>query len=203
LSGTRFGNPGEGPAFRQPTENRTRTIRHQKILIALEREAGTAAVRRYRPSRPWPVGGLALAAAAAAVLATGGLSSVLDGGPDPAFAARIARSVASGPSPIEARAAPPPAAPAASVPAASEPAPPAAAWQIQVGAFRNVVAAEAHLRSLESGVPELARLTATHRLRGGLNRVRIGGIADETAARGLCARIVAAGNGCFVVAPES
>lgn len=63
-------------------------------MTAPEREARAAAVRRYRPSRSWPVGALALAAAAGAVLATGALSSALDGGPDPAFAVRSGPSVA-------------------------------------------------------------------------------------------------------------
>jgi cell division septation protein DedD len=157
-------------------------------------------VRRYRPSRSWPVGGLALIAAAGAVLATGTLSSTLGGGPDPAFAARIGQSVAGARSGMEARAA----SPAAAGLAASPPAPPpAGAWQIQVGAFRNLAAAEAHRRSLEREVPELARLPQTHQLRGRINRVRIGGIEDEAAARGLCGRIRAVGHGCFVAEPES
>lgn len=145
-------------------------------------------MRRYRPSRPWPVGGLALVAAAGAVLTTATLSSAVDGGPQPAFAARIgegARSVGSG---IAAQAAAPP--------------PPAEGWRIQVGAFRDALAAEGHLQALERDVPRLAGLTATHQLRGGVNRVRIGGIGDEAEARGLCALIAAAGRGCFVVPPE-
>jgi cell division septation protein DedD len=134
------------------------------------------------------------------VLATGTLSSVLDGAPDAAFAARIGRTVASARSGDEAHAA----TPAAGIPAASPSAPPAAgAWQVQVGAFRNASAAEAHLRALESQLPELARLTRTHQLRGDLNRIRIGGIEDEAGARGLCGRILAAGRGCFVVRPAA
>jgi hypothetical protein len=157
-------------------------------------------VRRYRPTRSWPVGGLALVAAAGAVLMSGTLSSALDGGPDPAFAARIGRGVADLQSGMEAHAA---------VPATAEPAsstfapPPRALWQVQVGAFRKTAAAEAHLRILEAAVPELARRTAIHQLRGGLNRVRIGGIEDEADARRLCTAILGAGSGCFVVAPES
>lgn len=127
----------------------------------------------------------------------GTLSSVLEGGPDPAFAARIRQSVASAQPGIEAHAS----VPAAAVPAASAP-PPPGVWQVQVGAFRNAQAAEAHLRALESEVPQLAKLTATHQLRGNINRVRIAGIGDEAAARDLCSRIAAAGRGCFVVRPE-
>lgn len=164
-------------------------------------------MRRYRPSRSWPVGGLALVAAAGAVLATGTLSANLDGGPEPAFAARIRQQVAGAQPVTQARAALPaataPAAPA--VPSASAPSTPPAAgvWQIQVGAFRNTFAAEAHLRALEKEVPQLAQLSRTHQLRGKINRVRIGGIEDEPAARGLCARIRAAGRDCFVAGPES
>lgn len=157
-------------------------------------------MRRYRPSRSWPVGGLALGAAAGAILATGLLSSALTGAPDPAFAARIGQSVASAQSGAAAHAA----VPAAAAPAASSSAPPpAGVWQIQVGAFRNGFAAEAHLRALEGEVPELEPLTAIHQLRGDINRVRIGGIEDEAAARRLCARILAVGRACFVTGPES
>ncbi|HEX8480770.1 MAG TPA: SPOR domain-containing protein [Allosphingosinicella sp.] len=162
-------------------------------------------MRRYRPSRSWPVGALALAAATGAVLTTGALSSALDDAPQPAFATRIAREAASLPPATR----PPAAAPAAAAPASAAPAALNSAplatrvWQVQVGAFRSTAAAEAHLRTLESGVPELARLTPVHQLRGGLNRVRIGGIEDEGAAHRLCARIAASGRGCFVVGPES
>lgn len=157
-------------------------------------------MRRYRPSRPWPVGGLALVAAAGAVLATGTLSSALDGGSGPAFAAGIGQRVAKARSGMEAHAAIPPAA----IPNVASPAPaPRALWQIQVGAFRNGPAAEAHLHALESEVPELAQLPDAYLLRGSINRARIGGIGDESAARDLCARILAAGHGCFVVRPES
>lgn len=187
-------------AFGQPLEKRTRSIRHEKIPTEPEQEVGEKpAVRRYRPSRSWPVGGLALAAAVGAVLTTGALSSALDGGPDPAFAARIGHGVANLKSGMEAHAA----IPGVMAPASPAFAPsPAGPWQIQVGAFRNPAAAEAQLRALESEVPDLTRLSAVHQLRGGVNRVRIGGIADEAAARRLCARLLAAGRGCFVVAPE-
>lgn len=157
-------------------------------------------MRRYRPTRSWPVGGLALIAATGAVLATGAVSSTLDGGPDPAFASRIARSVPGAGPGIEARAAAAPAAPAAAavaVPPAPSP-PPRGLWQIQVGAFRDTSAAEAHLRALEAEMPELAGLDRIHQLRGRISRVRIGGIAGEPAARALCARILTAGSGCFV-----
>lgn len=157
-------------------------------------------MRRYRPSRSWPVGGLALVAAAGAIVATGMLSSALNGAPDPAFAAQVGRSVEGAQSGTQARAA----ISDGSAPAASSSAPrPAGVWQIQVGAFRNSSAAEAHLRALEGEVPELAPLAATHLLRGDINRVRIGGIGDEAAARELCARILAVGSGCFVAGPES
>lgn len=182
----------------QPFEKWTRSIRHEKILIEPEHEA-LPSVRRYGASRPWPVGGLALVAASGAVLMAGTLSSVLEGGPDPAFAARIRQSVASAPPGIEAHAS----VPAKAVPAAASAPPPAGAWQVQVGAFRNAQAAEAHLRALESQVPELAKLTATHQLRGKIDRIRIAGIGDEAAARELCSRIAAVGSGCFVVRPGS
>lgn len=169
-------------------------------MTAPEREAGTLAVRRYRPSHSWPVGGLALVAAAGAILATGMLSSALDGAADPAFAAEVGRSVESAQSGTQVRTA----IAAGSAPAASSSAPPpAGVWQIQVGAFRNSFAAEAHLRALEGEVPELKALTAIHQLRGDVNRVRIGGIEDEATARELCARILAIGRGCFVAGPES
>lgn len=158
-------------------------------------------MRRYRPSRSWPVGGLALVAAAGAVMATGTLSSALDGGPDPAFAARIGPKVAKAQPRAAARAAIPAKLPPAS--GASATAQAAGLWQIQVGAFRNTLSAEAHLRALESEVPELTRLSAIHQLRAGLTRVRIGGIGDEASARRLCEDIAAAGRGCFVVRPES
>ncbi|MET1111873.1 MAG: SPOR domain-containing protein [Allosphingosinicella sp.] len=157
-------------------------------------------MRRYRPSRSWPVGALALIAAAGAVLATGALSSAMDGGPDPAFAARIVRKVASARPGMEAHAANPAAAAAAS--ATSAP-PPAGVWRIQAGAFRTRPAAEAQLLALKSEVPEVARLTAIIQPGGGLNRVRIGGIGNEAAARRLCARLLAAGRGCFVAGPAS
>ncbi len=166
-------------------------------MNAPEREAGTSAVRRYRPSRSWPVGALALVAAAGAVLATGALSSALDGGPSPAFAAGIGRNVESVQPQAKARTA----TPAPALP--SHASLPADLWQIQVGAFRTISAAEAHLGALESELPELARMEPTHQLRGGLHRVRIGGIGDEPAARALCARILAAGRGCFAIRPES
>ncbi len=127
-------------------------------------------------------------------MTTGALSSVLEDAPRPAFAARVGPGVES--------ALPGRPSPAAELQtAASEPLP-AGVWQVQVGAFRNTQAAEAHLRTLESGVPELARLTPIHRLRGRLNQVRIAGIENEAAARALCKRIAAAGGGCFVVEPE-
>ena len=94
-------------------------------------------------------------------------------------------------------------APARVAAAPSPPPLPARDWQIQVGAFRDTAAAEAHLRALESGLPELAGLTPAHQLRGRLSRVRIGGIANEAAARRLCARAEAVAGGCFVVRPES
>lgn len=131
---------------------------------------------------------------------TGTLSSVLDGGPDPAFTARVRQSVASAQPRIEAHAANP----AAVAPAARSSAGPSpAAWQVQVGAFRNAGAAQTHLRTLQGEIPELAGLTASHQRRGDVSRVRIGAIGDEAAARELCARLVAIGRGCFVVAPES
>lgn len=200
LTAWRRGTGEDAGGFEHPLEKRTRSIRHQKILIGPERESGTPAVRRYRPSRPWPVGGLALVAAVGAVLTTGTLSSALNGGADPAFAARIEQGIEPAQSAMAAHAA----IPAAIVPRAGSSAPrPAGVWQIQVGAFRNALAGEAHLRALESEVPELAQLSASHQLRGDLNRVRIGGIDDETAARELCARILAVGRGCFVAGPES
>lgn len=129
----------------------------------------------------------------------GTLSSAFEGGPDPAFAARIRQSVSGAEPGIEAHAS----VPAEAVPAAASAPPPAGLWQVQVGAFRNAQAAEAHLRALEGEVPELARLTAIHQLRGKIDRIRIAGIGDEAAARGLCSRIAAVGSGCFVVRPES
>jgi cell division septation protein DedD len=157
-------------------------------------------MRRYRPSRPWPVGGLALVAAAGAVLTTGLLSSALDAVPHPAFAGRIEQLAAAGRPTRDAKAA----LPAATAPAAASSAPRRAGlWQIQVGAFRSRQAAEAHLRALGSDMPELARLTAAHQLHGRIDRVRLGGIEDEAAARQLCSRILATGRGCFVVRPES
>lgn len=203
--------PGEPPArpgfIGQPFEDRNESIRQEKILTAPEREAGTPAVRRYRPSRSWPVGGLALVAAAGAVLATGSLSAGLDGGPEPAFAARIRQSVAGAQPGTEARAAIPAATAPMAISASSSlaSAEPTAAgiWQIQVGAFRNTVAAEAHVRALQKEVPQLAQLTLTHQLRGKINRIRIGGIPDEPAARELCERIRAVGRDCFVASPES
>lgn len=203
------GNPGPGPALSgNPSRIGNESIRHQKILTAPEREAGTPAVRRYRPSRSWPVGGLALVAAAGAVLATGTLSASLDGGPEPAFAARIRQGVAGGQPGTEARAVVPATTATAAISSFSSsppaPAEPTAAglWQIQVGAFRNTFAAEAHVRALEKEVPQLEQLTLTHQLRGSINRVRIGGIQDEAAARELCARIRAVGRDCFVAGPE-
>lgn len=157
-------------------------------------------MRRYRPSRSWPVGGLALVAAAGAVMTTGALSSVLEIGPRPAFTAPIGPKVANAQPATETRAAASGQMPSAN---GSPATPPAGPWQIQVGAFRNTISAEIHLRALESEVPELARLSAIHQLRGGLNRVRIGGIGDEAAARRLCDHIAAVGRGCFVVRPES
>ncbi|MGA9582707.1 MAG: SPOR domain-containing protein [Allosphingosinicella sp.] len=157
-------------------------------MIAPEREAETPAARRYRPTRAWPVGGLALVAAAGAVLATGTISSAMDGGPGAPSLQPVAIALA---------AAPP--APAQEIPSLEPP--PAGGWQVQVGAFRSLPAAEAHLRALESELPELTRLTAAYQLRGGLNRIRIGGIGDESAAGGLCERIAETGRGCFVVGP--
>lgn len=168
-------------------------------MIAPEREAGNSAVRRYRPSRPWPVGGLALIAAAGAVLAAGTLSSVLDGGSAPAFAAKVGQSVASARLGMEAHAA----APVARAPIPSSRPPSTGVWQVQVGAFRTAQAAEAHLRAVKSEVPEVAHLSGSNQVRAGLNRVRIGAIEDEAGARELCRHIVAAGRGCFVVGPES
>jgi cell division septation protein DedD len=138
------------------------------------------------------------------MLAAGTVSAALEGGPDPAIAARVAQDVAQAGPAREANAAipvPAKAAPAAPPPAPSSAPPPAGDWQVQVGAFRSTVAAEAHLRSLEGDVPGLARLTRAHQLRGNINRVRIGGIEDEASARELCAQILAAGRGCFVAGP--
>lgn len=134
------------------------------------------------------------------MLIAGTLSSALEGGPDPAFAARIGQGIAGAQSSIKAHAS----SPAEAAPAANDsPQPLAGAWQVQVGAFRNAQAAEAHLRALESDVPELANLTAIHQLRGKIDRIRIAGIGDEAAARGLCSRILEVGRDCFVVRPES
>ncbi|HYW15341.1 MAG TPA: SPOR domain-containing protein [Allosphingosinicella sp.] len=148
------------------------------------------------------MGGLALVAAAGAVLASGALSFNLGGGPDPAFAAGIKQSVAGARPGREAQAT----LPAVRIPppgAAPAPRQPFGVWQIQVGAFRNMSAAQADLAALESQVPELGRLKATHQLRGTINRVRIGGIEDEAGARRLCARLAEIGRGCFVAGPES
>jgi hypothetical protein len=79
--------------------------------------------------------------------------------------------------------------PKAALPAATAPAAALSAtrraglWQIQVGAFRSRQAAAAHLRALESDMPELERLTAAHQLHGRIDRVRIGGIEDKAAAQ--------------------
>jgi hypothetical protein len=156
-------------------------------------------VRRYRPSRSWPVAGLALLAAAGAVMTTGALSSALEDRPGPAIEARIGPGVVDAQRGAETRAAMSAQIPPAGSPSAT---PPVGPWQIQVGAFRNTISAETHLRALEGDVPELARLSAIHQIRGGVTRVRIAGIGDEAAARGLCEQIASAGRGCFVVRPE-
>lgn len=171
------------------------TIQHQKILIGSEPGTESSPVRRYRASKSWPVGALALAAAAGAVLATGGVSRAFERTED-----RPLRGV-------EAPAAMAPAAPLllAPAPAAPSAAPDSASglWQIQTGAFRSPAAAEAHGRALEAEVPALTRLAPALQARGGITKVRFGAIRDETAARALCARLAAAGHGCFVLAPGS
>ena len=138
-------------------------------------------------------------AAAGAVLTMSLLSAAVDGGPDPAFAAGIARGVAGTQSGMAAHAA----VATAPVPAPASSPSPAGDWQIQVGAFRDTAAAEAHLRARESKLAELAGLSPVHQLRGSLTRVRIEGISNEAAARRLCARVEAVAGGCFVVRPES
>jgi cell division septation protein DedD len=170
-------------------------------------------VRRYGAIRPWPVAGLALVAAAGAVVMTSGVSSAFDGqetsGQErtvgtamsyvPGIEARAGQAGA--PAPIPAPAAP---AAAAGVEAAGlEAAGFGGEWQVQAGAFRRPAAAQAHLSALEAEVPEVGGLAGAARADGEITRVRIGGIADEAAARGLCERIAGTGRACFVVAPGS
>jgi cell division septation protein DedD len=196
--------PGRHAAVRAAPPATDQTIRHQKITIPPEQEAGGIAVRRYRPSRSWPVGALALCAAGGAMLATGALSSALEAGPEAAFSERIKRSVAGAGPGTEAHAAIPAAAAPAAAPSSAPPSSvprPAGVWQVQVGAFRNPSAAEAYLRALQGALPELAQRTATQGRFGELNRVRIGGIEDEGTARALCDRVLATGRGCFVLRP--
>ena len=151
-------------------------------------------MRRYRPSRPWSVGALALAAAAGAVLTAGAIASAVGGGPEASLSERIRQGAASV-QPARAHAANP-------SPSTPSPRLMAGPWQVQAGAFRRAGAAEAHLRALGTEIPELARLDSTHRRRGGVERVRIGGFADRAAARRLCERLLASGRECFVVGPE-
>ena len=74
-------------------------------------------------------------------------------------------------------------------------------WKVQVGAFRNSRAVQERLHAIQKEVPLRSNLTPTAEAWGQVTRARVGGITDETAAAGLCARIITAGYNCFAVAP--
>lgn len=76
------------------------------------------------------------------------------------------------------------------------------AWQIQVGSFSRSEAAEARLRSIAGQLPKARDWTSIVAPFGSLSRARIGGFADEAAARGACAAMDERGIECFVVPPR-
>ncbi|HEX8526390.1 SPOR domain-containing protein [Allosphingosinicella sp.] len=180
-------------------EKRTNSIRHQTILIAPEQGSAPSPVRRYRAGTPWPVAGLAAAAAAGAVLLTGGLATAFDGG-EQSVAAPMLAAGARVPIETEERAAPT-SVMMRSPRSTAAPETEAGLWKIQVGAFQRPSAALEHLSALKGRVFELAELADAPHATGGMTRARFGGIADEESARRLCGRVADAGGRCFVVAP--
>jgi cell division septation protein DedD len=79
---------------------------------------------------------------------------------------------------------------------------PGEGWRIQVGAFSEAARAEAAIAALETTAAgpgaDPVRLVAPA---GGLYRAQMSGFVDRAAADAACARIAAAGSGCFVVPP--
>lgn len=80
---------------------------------------------------------------------------------------------------------------------------PGEGWRIQVGAFSDSARAESAIASLETiaagpGADPIRLVVPA----GGVYRAQMSGFVDRAAADGACARIAAAGQACFVVAPE-
>jgi cell division septation protein DedD len=154
-------------------------------------------VHRYRTTRPWSVSALAVAAAACAVLTTGGFSAAFDA--TEAIGPYVARTLESAGFVTEAHAEAAPL-PVRTVRQAA-PAAEAAGWQIQVGALRRAAAAEELLRSIAREDSDLADLRRETKAGGAVTRARFAGIADESAALDLCAKLSRRGRECFVVPP--
>lgn len=112
----------------------------------------------------------------------------------------------------------PPETPPAPAAAADEPAPPWTAeelrtplaagegWRIQVGAFRDAARAEARIAELEMtaagpGADPVRLVAPGQDAQGAIYRAQMSGFIDRAAADGACARLVAAGAACFVIAP--
>lgn len=80
--------------------------------------------------------------------------------------------------------------------------PSAARWRVQLGAFSTRGAAEADLAALRSRSPALLEgLEPVYEPGGALVRLQLGSFADADSARAGCARFVAVGRACLVVAP--
>lgn len=74
-------------------------------------------------------------------------------------------------------------------------------WRIQLGAFSSRDAAAAAWTKLSRTVDGLDRLAPNYEMKGSVVRLQAGPIEDKAGANGLCAKVLAAGGGCFPVKP--
>jgi hypothetical protein len=179
-------------------------IQFTKIRASQSEEPNSPAVHRYRGSRPWTVAGMAIIASAGVLGLTGGLSALLSG-----FAAKQRDLLGEGLRDLTATEKRPAAEslPSAVVPSSAPPSTPtpkeaAAHWRIQIGTFRSKGAAVGHLRTTATRLPELTLYSLQTEPYGGNTRARISGIAGAERARQLCARVLEAGSGCYIVPPD-
>ena len=118
----------------------------------------------------------------------------------PAATAPIAaRPAATSPKPV----AVPPSRPAAqpAPPPVRTAATPGGRWRVQLGAFGSPDIARSQWASLSKRIAALSGLQPSYEAHGKFTRLRVGPLADRSAADRICAAAKAAGQGCFAVAP--
>ncbi|NIJ08001.1 cell division septation protein DedD [Sphingomonas vulcanisoli] len=97
----------------------------------------------------------------------------------------------------------PPSAPTAAAPIHTASAPVTGGWRVQLAAVASPAAAESEWVRLKRKAPDLAALDHAAVPSGSMTRLQAVGIASKAEASALCQKLVAAGLGCFVVAPSS